>query len=80
MRSSDMTFRQRRLRIAKLTHFFGVGYEEIKPSILIMETESCGATVHVDIKSSSRRYWPFNEAKETEGIDVAARLRELRTA
>lgn len=70
-------FRQRRIKIAKLANFFGVGYEEIQPSIVIAEPEELHRSSTVRVKRSSR-FWIAKGRTEVEHADMSAVREQLR--
>lgn len=77
---TEQAFRERRLRAAKLAHFFGVNYQNISNSIAHKSSQS---TVAVNIQvTAPSRFWGWfdgrREAKDAEINDVIPRLRDLR--
>ncbi|KAF4572761.1 hypothetical protein EYR40_004156 [Pleurotus pulmonarius] len=77
---TEQAFRERRIRAAKLAHFFGVNYQNISNS---MTHKSSQSTVAVNIQvTAPSRFWGWfdgkREAKDAEINDVIPRLRDLR--
>ncbi|KAG5221528.1 Sec7 domain protein [Salix suchowensis] len=77
---TEQAFRERRLRAAKLAHFFGVNYQNISNSIAHKSSQS---TVAVNIQvTAPSRFWGWfdgrREATDAEINDVIPRLRDLR--
>ena len=90
---SASNFQERRRRVAKLTRFFGVGYQDMPlyedscavagrgaraPTLL---ADSTSATVQVEVKLG-RRLWRFmdNDDKDADMDLVLDKLRALRAA
>lgn len=87
------SFSVRRRRAAKLTHFFGVNYQDISRSftqkLLPPGTQRTysgssdnvdNAAVEVDVKVVGRRFWGLSdgEMKNADVVDVIGKLRGLR--
>ncbi|KAJ7225790.1 hypothetical protein GGX14DRAFT_318659, partial [Mycena pura] len=70
-------FQDRRRRAAKLSRFFGVGFQDI----LMPEKEPTlpGAKVEVDVKVSGRRFWGFGDRpKDSDMHEAIQKLRGLK--
>jgi hypothetical protein len=92
-KSVDTTavFRERRLRAAKLSRFFGVEYQDITSALVTTEasspdktstpplTDVCGSAVDVKV-SAPARFWGLAEGrtKDAEVVDVIDKLRGLK--
>lgn len=86
------TFSERRRRAAKLSHFFGVNYQDISTSINNVETPPLPPpvetydlpSVEVDVQVAGRRFWGFTDnhgqMKAAEMADVIDKLRDLKAA
>jgi hypothetical protein len=84
------TFRDRRRRAAKLTQFFGVGYQDISSSIPRFARDSDVSPgsgfpaegVRVDVKMSSRRFWgdAHGTVRDADMVDVIDKLRGLKAS
>ncbi|THU91773.1 hypothetical protein K435DRAFT_968020 [Dendrothele bispora CBS 962.96] len=86
---SNNTFRERRRRAAKLTQFFGVGYQDISASlprttrdIPQRSSPGPGPGVRVDIKTSGRRFWGdgHGTVRDADIADVIDKLRDLKAS
>ncbi|KAF5374759.1 hypothetical protein D9758_000124 [Tetrapyrgos nigripes] len=84
------TFQDRRRRAAKLTQFFGVGYQDISSSLPQFARDNdfspgsdlSGAGVRVDVKMSSRRFWGdgHGTVRDADMVDVIDKLRGLKAS
>lgn len=89
------TFSERRRRAAKLSHFFGVSYQDISTSLKNIEpppppppvakVEKYNLpSVEVDVQVAGRRFWGFTDnrgqMKAAEMADVIDKLRDLKAA
>jgi hypothetical protein len=82
--SRDAAFQERRRRVAKLTRFFGVGYQHISPSIpsdtFPSPPNPPSEAVEVAINVGHRRFWGIqNDFQETHMQEAIDKLRELRS-
>ncbi|KAJ6519520.1 hypothetical protein C8R45DRAFT_951794 [Mycena sanguinolenta] len=76
--SSAATFRDRRRRAAKLSRFFGVGFQDIGLSPELLTTpRSPGASVEVDVKVGRRFFGVFSEHRK-EGDEMHEAIQKLR--
>ncbi|KAJ7139814.1 hypothetical protein C8R44DRAFT_314274 [Mycena epipterygia] len=78
------SFQDRRRRAAKLSRFFGVGYQDISlspdtavpPPVPIADVQ-----VEVDVKVSGRRFWSFNDrSKDGDMQEAIQKLRGLKAS
>lgn len=75
------SFQDRRRRAAKLSRFFGVGYQDISlspdtappPPVPIADVR-----VDVDVKVSGRRFWSFNDRDRSKDGDMQEAIQKLR--
>lgn len=86
------TFNERRRRAAKLSHFFGVNYQDISTSLNNVGTPAPPPSVEtydlpsaeVDVQVAGRRFWGFTDnrgqMKAAEMADVIDKLRDLKAA
>ncbi|SJL06009.1 uncharacterized protein ARMOST_09345 [Armillaria ostoyae] len=82
-------FRERRRRAAKLSRFFGVGYQDMSSSSSVpttaspIEERSTHDHVQVDVQVTGRRFWGFDggyTTREADMADVIDKLRCLKAA
>ncbi|KAJ6627239.1 hypothetical protein B0H10DRAFT_428106 [Mycena sp. CBHHK59/15] len=82
--STKANFQDRRRRAAKLSRFFGVGFQEISPDTIAPALPP--TQVGVDIKVSGRRFWGFHDRskdtdmQDTDMQEAIQRLRGLRAS
>ncbi|KAJ7169572.1 hypothetical protein C8R46DRAFT_1217256 [Mycena filopes] len=76
--ATTTTFRERRRRAAKLSRFFGVGFQDISLGEVAPPVPT--ATAEVDVKvSAGRRFWGFNErSKDGDMQEAIQKLRGLK--
>lgn len=86
------TFQERRRRAAKLSRFFGVGFQDLTPSLVtapevpgLPESTHHHPTVAVDVKMSGPgRFWGFADGrrnlKEADMVDVIDKLRGMKAS
>jgi len=88
---TSAVFRERRLRAAKLSRFFGVEYQDISSALVTTEAPSldkpsnpppsaeCNSAVDVKV-SAPARFWGLSEGrtKDAEVADVIGKLRGLK--
>ena len=75
----ERDFRQRRMRAAKLSKFFGVGYQDLEPH-LAPKSRTNPQTLEVAIDDGGRSFWDRHEPRSAAMEDVIARLRDLRSS
>jgi len=81
-------FQERRRRAAKLTQFFGVGYQDISASLpyvaydIPRSSNLPGPGVRVDVKMSGRRFWGDGHGtlRDADIVDVIDKLRDLKAS
>lgn len=74
--SATITFQERRRRAAKLSRFFGVGYQDISSSL--RDVVPPPPTAHVDVKMAGRRFWSFDSRPDMQNVDMADAIDKLR--
>lgn len=79
-RRGEKDFRQRRMRAAKLTNFFGVDYHDLKPHLDPRKKRTEIRKVEVAIDEGSGLPWDRHELRSLEMEDVIVRLRDLRSS
>ncbi|KAJ7275347.1 hypothetical protein B0H12DRAFT_253834 [Mycena haematopus] len=73
------TFRDRRRRAAKLSRFFGVGFQDIGLSPELLTTpRSPDTTAEVDVKVSGRRFFGVFSDRPKEGDEMHEAIQKLR--
>ncbi|KAF9650748.1 hypothetical protein BDM02DRAFT_3127543 [Thelephora ganbajun] len=75
----ERDFRQRRMRAAKLSKFFGVGYQDLEPHLVPGENRTNSRRVEVAIDDRGG-FWDRHELRSLEMEDVIVRLRDLRSS
>jgi hypothetical protein len=84
-------FNERRRRAAKLTHFFGVNYQMLQPSLPTTRLPTVGEhpapseerSLTLDVKvSAPSRFWMLGNSavRDVEVTDVIDRLRTLKAS
>ena len=76
----EREFRQRRTRAAKLSKFFGVGYQELEPHLATEKSRTDVQKVEVAIVDGCGMPWDPQELRSLEMEDVIVRLRHLRSS
>jgi hypothetical protein len=79
-RRGEKDFRQRRVRAAKLSNFFGVGYQDLEPHLA---PENHAGTRKLEVAIDDRGGGLFgdrHEVRSAEMKDVIVRLRDLRSS
>lgn len=76
----EKEFRQRRVRAAKLSKFFGVNYHDLKPHLEPEERRADVRKVEVAIDDRGALPWDRHEFRSLEMEDVIVRLRDLRSS
>lgn len=79
-RRKEKDFRQRRMRAAKLSKFFGVGYQDIEPHLAPRKHRTEIRKVEVAIDDRGGLPWDRHELRNLEMEDVIVRLRGLRSS
>ncbi|KAJ6604335.1 hypothetical protein DFH09DRAFT_1068037 [Mycena vulgaris] len=79
--TKSSSFQDRRRRAAKLSRFFGVGFQDIslppEPEVPIPDAR----IVEVDVKVSGRRFWSFNDrSKDGDMQEAIHKLRGLKAS
>ncbi|KAF9452614.1 hypothetical protein P691DRAFT_803729 [Macrolepiota fuliginosa MF-IS2] len=93
LKPSRAEFQERRRRVAKLSHFFGVNHAEIASSLVFTKPDSCQSTStddelkgpapapEVGVKLVSRRRWGSGEdMRDVELGDAIHKLRSLKAS
>ena len=80
MRRKEKEFRQRRMRAAKLSNFFGVGYQDLEPHIVLGGDRGEVRKLEVAIDDRGALPWDRHEFRNLEMEDVIVRLRDLRSS
>ena len=80
VRRKEKEFRQRRVRAAKLSKFFGVGYHDLEPHLVPGEDRADARKVEVAIDDRGALPWDRHEFRSLEMEDVIMRLRDLRSS
>lgn len=75
---SAKSFQERRRRAAKLSRFFGVGFQDIalSPDVLPPVPDTPIDVDVVDVKVSGRRFWSFSE--RSKDADMQKAIQKLR--
>ena len=80
-RRKGKDFKQRRMRAAKLSKFFGVGYHDLEPHLVPEDERDDVRKVEVSIDGRAGLPWDRHELRTSlEMEDVIARLRDLRSS
>lgn len=79
-RRRENNFRQRRIRAAKLSKFFGVGYQDLEPHLDPETKRNDLRKVEVAIDDGRGLPWDRRELRSLEMEDVIVRLRDLRSS
>lgn len=80
VRRKEREFRQRRMRAAKLSNFFGVGYHDLEPHLVPEGDRAEVQKVEVAIDDRGMLPWDRHEFRSLEMEDVIVRLRDLRSS
>jgi len=76
----ERDFRQRRMRAAKLSKFFGVGYQDLEPHLSPKRARQNLRKVEVAIDNRTGLFWDRHEVRTLEMEDVIVRLRDLQSS
>lgn len=76
----EKEFRQRRMRAAKLSKFFGVNYQDIEPHLGPGVRRADVKKVEVAINDRGGLPWDRHEFRNLEMEDVIVKLRDLRSS
>ena len=79
-RRGERDFKQRRMRAAKLSKFFGVDYHDLEPHLAPRRKRTDVRKVEVAIDERSGLPWDRHELRNLEMEDVIVRLRDLRSS
>jgi hypothetical protein len=80
VRRKEKEFRQRRVRAAKLSKFFGVEYHDLEPHLTLEGERAEVRKVEVAIDDRGALPWDRHEFRSLEMEDVIVRLRDLRSS
>lgn len=80
VRRKEKEFRQRRMRAAKLSKFFGVGYQDLEPHLASGGDEKEVRKLEVAIDDRGPLPWDRHEFRNLEMEDAIVRLRDLRSS
>ena len=75
----ERDFRQRRMRAAKLSKFFGVGYQDLEPH-LAPKSQTNLQKLEVAIDDRGGLFWEKHELRTLDMEDAIAKLRDLRSS
>lgn len=75
----ERDFRQRRMRAAKLSRFFGVGYQDLEPH-LAPRSPTNSQKLEVAIDDRGGLFWERHELRSLDMEDVIVKLRDLRSS
>ena len=75
----EKDFRQRRRRAAKLSRFFGVGYQDLEPH-LAPKNRAAPQKLEVVMDDRGGLFWERHELRSLEMEDVIVKLRDLRAS
>jgi hypothetical protein len=79
-RRGGKDFRQRRMRAAKLSNFFGVDYHDLEPHLAPEKKRGEVREVEVAIDERNGLPWDRPELRSLKMEDVIVRLRDLRSS
>ena len=76
----EKEFRQRRMRAAKLSKFFGVDYHDLQPHLATRGSRNGVRKVEVAINDRGVLPWDRQKFRSLEMEDVIVRLRDLKSS